>query len=698
MIDRSELLTEFIRARFARQFEHSLLASHQQTALTRSMEMIRRRGGAILADEPGMGKSFVAAAVALLFHREGLDLELIVPASLRGQWIETLRRFELSESSILSHESLHRRPAGIRAHRSRLVVVDEAHRFRNPQTKRYRALCERVIGQPVLLVTATPVCNRLEDLLALLRIYASDDILRQEGIPSLTRLFAEAESEPLQRMIEELVIRRTRELLPEALSFADVERKVVAFEVEQGEQISAGIDELRFPLIVRPGERRLLRMLLWKRLESSQAALRESLVRQRRFYRRALEAGADGCRLTKREFLRVFGDHGEDVPFQDLMFRAFWFQPGGGREEDVVAIERELAAIEGILGILRESASLKVQALIALCEDLDEKRILIFTSAIATARVVYESLRPGRRAALVTSGRALFARDVCTKEYAFHQFGAGRLDLLVATDLASEGLNLQAANVVIHFDLPWNPVKFDQRNARAARIGQKAGVRAYYFVPSNRRDRRHSLRTISSKAHMVRTLFGRGSKGWVPSAIRGQALLESSMMRACEERFKSPLPTTRAAAMGDGSPFVRFREITGAEIVERIAIVDGGRLQFDWARIGGAISSETTTACDSVYVDPAIQDHRLRLENRFVMPGRIAAQPRLTLRRKLELLGIWGNRWGGLLAACYCDGVESAIRVAAEGELTRETAENLADMLTANCTVHPSFVRLQRVL
>ena len=81
-------------------------------------------------------------------------------------------------------------------------------------------------------------------------------------------------------------------------------------------------------------------------------------------------------------------------------------------------------------------------------------------------------------------------------------------DLTVATDMAAEGLNLQRAGVVIHYDLPWNPVKLDQRNGRAHRIGQRrAEVRAVYFLPqadrtgivqimtSKNRDRRRTLQS-----------------------------------------------------------------------------------------------------------------------------------------------------------------------------------------------------------
>src|SRR5258708_7488940 len=89
--------------------------------------------------------------------------------------------------------------------------------------------------------------------------------------------------------------------------------------------------------------------------------------------------------------------------------------------------------------------------------------------------------RSTERGGLVTAHNGRAAIDA---------FLRGRVDILIATDLAAEGLNLQRAGAVIHYDLPWNPVKLDQRNGRAHRIGQRRDrVRAIYFVPEDERTR-----------------------------------------------------------------------------------------------------------------------------------------------------------------------------------------------------------------
>src|SRR5438445_6108541 len=139
------------------------LAPHQEPAARRLCAILDRYGGALLADAVGLGKSYVALAVALARNE---SFALVVPAVLVDQWRALLERHDL-DAPILTHESLsatHYHPTPSPTARYRLFIVDEAHRFRNPATNRHRALAQLVVGARVLLVTATPVPNRLADL------------------------------------------------------------------------------------------------------------------------------------------------------------------------------------------------------------------------------------------------------------------------------------------------------------------------------------------------------------------------------------------------------------------------------------------------------------------------------------------------------------------------------------------------------
>jgi len=186
--------------------------------VARAREILTRRGGVILADDVGLGKSFVAAAIAAEFA----SVQLIVPASLVAQWRETLRMFD-AEAEIVTHDT-------IRASKAELVIVDEAHAFRNPATRRYDALARSTIAAKLMLVTATPVCNSARDLEALIGLIARDDLLMDCGVPSIDLAFA---TRDVERVVHELVIRRDQSVLPPELAFGALERKVVRHRVPE---------------------------------------------------------------------------------------------------------------------------------------------------------------------------------------------------------------------------------------------------------------------------------------------------------------------------------------------------------------------------------------------------------------------------------------------------------------------------------
>lgn len=438
------------------------LAPHQRDAVTRLLALLDRYGGAILADDVGLGKSYVAAAVAAQLSA----VELIVPAALVPQWRDTLRDFGV-DAHLVTHDSLANERFAMKG-AARFVVVDEAHAFRNPRTQRYAALARRSIGARLLLVTATPVCNSADDLLALVALIAADDALRPLGVASIADAFAARDRPAIDAVVSELVIRRERDVLPDALRFGELERRVIRHRVT-----GASIGELRFPLT---GSAALLRQFLWRRLESSHAALLESVRRQLRFYERVIESGRG---LTRRDYRRAFAGDEDAGAFQQILFWDLWMPPAGA---DLAAVRDEMRRLEALRAFVESQADTK-RALLAAA--IDGEPTLVFTGAAATARDLARHFRCG----LATSRDGTGAIDA---------FRRGSIDLLIATDLAAEGLNLQRAGVVVHYDIPWNPVKLDQRNGRAHRIGQKRPlVRAVYFLPD--RDPARVLAVVAAK-------------------------------------------------------------------------------------------------------------------------------------------------------------------------------------------------------
>src|SRR5260221_10870753 len=92
----------------------------------------------------------------------GRETELVLPASLVAQWRETLHEFGV-EARLVTHDALAREPFMADVARERLVIVDEAHAFRNRNTQRWGALARRSISARPLLTTATPICQFPDD-------------------------------------------------------------------------------------------------------------------------------------------------------------------------------------------------------------------------------------------------------------------------------------------------------------------------------------------------------------------------------------------------------------------------------------------------------------------------------------------------------------------------------------------------------
>ena len=516
-----------------------MLAEHQRAAVVRARQILLSRRGVILADEVGLGKSFVGAALMRDFLDDGVTVELIVPASLVPQWRETLAKFAVF-ARITTHDGLLSDSTVAHDDGNRLIVVDEAHAFRNPATKRYAALARRSIGARMLLITATPICNAIDDLRALVDLIAPDDLLADRGVPSIDVAFDKRDREWNATVIAELMIRRDRDVLPDSLRFGALDREVVRHDVFD----AAGIDALQFPLVASNS---LLRSFLWRRLESSEAALLESIRRQLRFYTRALDSLSRGVALDKREYRRAFGREEDRDAFQQVLFWELWAPPAT-TAIDPPAIEEEMARLEDLRRDVERSPRAKREQLAAMLRDTREP-VLIFTSSVATARDLYAALKTEHRCGIATS------RERDDASVAYERFRSGQLDVLVATDMASEGLNLQRAGVVIHYDLPWNPVKLDQRNGRAYRIGQtRTSVRAIYFVPrtdhtrvvgviaSKNRERRRTLRPVEPVAGATSTLRARLTRD--TAAARMIALLERRGYRtteAIERRHKAGL-------------------------------------------------------------------------------------------------------------------------------------------------------------
>jgi hypothetical protein len=237
-------------------------------------------------------------------------------------------------------------------------------------------------------------------------------------------------------------------------------------------ELIAGIGRLRAGGTAAP----LLRLMLLRRLGSSVPAFRAALLRHDAYLDLSARAAADGRSLNAREFQRCFPRAAEsDV--QLVLFPLLVELPGGPQsfEED----RRVVAHLRRLLSRL-PAGDPKVDALERLLGAQPAKTI-VFTDAQPTVRYLLQRLRH-RRVAAVFSHVGRFAAGEGGRQEVLRAFAplaqgapppaaAVETDLLLATDLLSEGLNLQDAARVVHYDLPWSPARLAQRTGRIDRLG-----------------------------------------------------------------------------------------------------------------------------------------------------------------------------------------------------------------------------------
>ena len=219
------------------------LTVFQAEGVARLLRFIDNLGGALLADEPGLGKTFMAGEIARRYATTGRKVLIVAPAAVRDSvWQPWLRRHGISRRvTVMSYSEARLRYEALPATDGepapeavdglfgdyRLVIADEAHHLRNAGTRQHNAITEIATAgerKDMLLVTATPVNNTLRDLEHLLGLFlVSDDALAGRGVASWSRQLREAiqmetrdDQVPegfLYDLLDQLTVRRSRQFV-----------------------------------------------------------------------------------------------------------------------------------------------------------------------------------------------------------------------------------------------------------------------------------------------------------------------------------------------------------------------------------------------------------------------------------------------------------------------------------------------------
>ena len=501
-------------------------------------------GGAVLADEVGLGKTIEAGLVVAQLATEGKGRALVlVPASLRAQWRDELRTKFGLEAELVDGDSLRdawkagRRPnpfdtGGIvicsqpfaAKHAAEvervgwdLAVVDEAHRLRNAYRRDHRtgqALRKALRRCPKLLLTATPLQNDLMELLGL-ATFIDDALLGSEDAFRLqyaTGELTEDRAADLKARLAPVVVRTLRRQVKEYVRFTARRSFVEDFAPSPEEQaLYDRVSEYlrRDDAFALPLSRRALFLLVYRKiLASSSFALAATLDRLAASLEQRLagaEAAAESSLLLD---LPGFEDEAEELGDDDPSSPA--------RARGPAPIRRMREELAELRSCARAARAIRVNAKgEALVRGLDRaftvaracgwpEKAVVFTEFRRTQDYLAGLLRDRGHAVTCLSGDVAGAerRQALVEEF------RDRSRILLMTEAGAEGLNLQFCNLVVNYDLPWNPQRIEQRIGRCHRYGQERDVLVVNFL--NRRnaadERLYGL--LSEKLALFDGVFG----------------------------------------------------------------------------------------------------------------------------------------------------------------------------------------------
>ena len=500
------------------------LRPHQVTAVSRLLEIIATYRGALLADAVGLGKTYVALAVA----REHDHALIICPAALRTMW-ERASALADMDIPIASMESLSR--GVIPDRRPDLIIIDEAHHLRSPGTQRYEAVAHLAHRARVLLVSATPLHNSRRDLISLLALFAGSRVKEWDD-----------------DAIARLVVRRDEHSAGQDLP-----------AIAGPESLQPGADDdcldaiLALPPVVPAADEGVAHALatisllhLWT---SSRAALVAS-VRRRMARAMALrDAMASGHVPTSAELSAWrFADGALQLALPVVLTADHSGIEVGDLEARLDRFVERSRALLDVCHASRDPDEARVTLLRALRRRHPGERVVAFSQYAHTVTALGRLMRSDRGIAIVTADGARIASGAIAREEVLSQLAADaapvhaaeRIDIVLTTDLLSEGIDLRGASVIVHLDLPWNPARMEQRVGRSRRAGSPhRQIHVYAFVPPTAAERMLELRRrLESKVRAARNIVGGGFEPFGTMHNGCESPVEAGeVLRGCLQRW-----------------------------------------------------------------------------------------------------------------------------------------------------------------
>jgi SNF2 family DNA or RNA helicase len=468
---------------------------HQIDVATR---VLRRpmAGRAILADEVGLGKTIEAGIILKELTVRGLARRVLIvcPASLVDQWqgeleskffeefdaISDADEWDRTRRAIVSYDraisAKHRRE--ILRHRWDLVIVDEAHKVKNQAAARYKFLQE-VERNYILLLTATPLQNNLRELYNLVTLLRPGQLGTWQDFKKIhiTRGDTRRPRNPeaLKELTAHVMIRTRRASVAQALELPDRRPRhpqvlLTPTEAELYRDTSAFLRDLYREGFIQQTEEELAEDRARRKRRTGKGIFQLELMRLSQRLCSSSRALADSLdRLAEGELVSP-----------EFRSRARKLAKLARR----VTEHGKLIALDGVLH-----------------ETPD--RVIVFSEHLPTLALIAEHVRSHGRHPIVFSG----SLSTTQRAQRLAEFRREERGVFVATRAGTEGLNLQFCNVLVNYELPWNPMVIEQRIGRIHRIGQTREAHIINLAAQGTVEA-HVLRLLDQKIKLFELVVG----------------------------------------------------------------------------------------------------------------------------------------------------------------------------------------------
>lgn len=520
---------------------------YQIDAVMQARKKLDAYNGVFISDVVGLGKTYICAMLANSFNRNTYKL-IVCPPVLVDYWKSVLQEFDVARCDVESLGKLDRIIAK-GTDKYSYIFVDEAHRFRNSETTAFAELHEICRGKKVILISATPINNYTSDVENQIYLFQPKQSGTINGIKNIEGFFRELKSKLAKkpkgseaymaqlrenseiirdRLIREVMIRRTRseiqqyyadDLKKQGLSFPKAgspEKIIYCFDEDTDEAFAQSINIIKdfkyaryTPLLYLKDQKKYASMLvaqrnmggfmkgiLVKRLESSFYAFRKTLERFIDSYEKFIKMYQSGkVYISKKVNVYDLLDDGNTQKLMQFI-----------EQQDVMEFESKDFSSQFIRDLQADLAQLKSMQMIWSLIDNDpklvefkkqlttnqiikDKKVIVFTESTETAQYLYEQLKDIYEERLIYfsgQSRATLKTEIEDSfNPKFKDKNNDKYDLLITTDVLAEGINLHRANVLINYDLPWNPTRIMQRVGRINRVGTEfERIYVFNFFPT----------------------------------------------------------------------------------------------------------------------------------------------------------------------------------------------------------------------